>query len=192
MEQKNKFSIIALASIAIVGVLVFGTLDNSNSEVSATEITDMYVYNSYTTIDKQKMKKISDSVIEGTIIDKYSIVQYRSADGKYLKEDSKKIAETQPYIVYEVLTTDVIKNKNKDVKVIKFKVLGGEVNGLTVHTEMPDFEINDKVFVFLEPAIDGKHHEITSGEFGIYKISNDKAKNANSEISVAELKNSLR
>lgn len=196
MEQKNKFSIIALASIAMIGVMVFGTLNYSdienNAELNTTEITDIYVSNSYTTIDIKTMKNISENIIEGIIIDKYEIIQYRSADGEYLKENSKGIAEKEPYIVYELLATDVIKNKNKDTNIYKFKTFGGNLNTIQIHTEVPEFKVNDKVIVFLEPTIDGEHYEITSGEFGIYKVSNDKAVNANSQISVVELKNSLR
>lgn len=190
----NKYSIIALASIAVIGVFAFGMLSNTDStnDIDPNKVTAIYTSQSYTTVDKHDMKKISDDIIEGEIINKYQIVQYRDADGKYVKEKSKKIAETEPYIVYELLTTEVIKNKKIDTKTYTFKTFGGEFNGVHVYTEVPEFEIGDHVVVFLEPSFDGKHHEITSGEFGIYKITNGKAKNANSEVSVKELKDSLR
>lgn len=190
----NKYSIIALVSIAVIGVVAFDMLsntDNTNS-IDPNKVTAIYTSQSYTTVDKHDMKKISDDIVEGKIINKYQIVQYRDADGKYVKADSKKIAETEPYIVYELLTTEVIKNKKTDTKTYTFKTFGGEFSGIHVYIDVPEFEIGDHVIVFLEPALDGKYQEITSGEFGIYKISNGKAKNANSDISVDELKKSLK
>jgi len=192
MKQNNKLSIITLAAISIIAVGVFSITTNMDNIETQTNTSGMMVFNSYTTVDKNDMKKISETILEGEIVDKYEILQYRDANGEYVKEKSKKIAQTEPYIVYELLTTEVMKNGKIDTDIVKFKTFGGNMNGIQVFTEVPSFEIGDKVVVLLEPALDGKHYEITSGEFGIYKVTNGKAKNANSEISVKELKDSLR
>lgn len=192
MNQKNKFSIITLAAISIIAVGIFSITTQVDDVETQENKPGMMIHNSYTTIDKKEMKKISEIIVEGEIVDKYQILQYRDADGNYVKEKSKKIAQTEPYIVYELLTTEVMKNGKTDTSVIKFKTFGGDLNGIQVFTGVPSFEIGDNVVVLLEPALDKEHYEITSGEFGIYKVANGKAKNANSEISVEQLKNSLR
>ncbi len=192
---QQKFSIIALASIAVIAVVAFGTLASTgqiDNSVSTSEKQFIMIQNSYTTVDVNQMIEISSDIVQGEIVNKYQITQYRDKDGNYVKANSKEIAQSEPYIVYELLTTEVIKNTKTDTTVYKFKIFGGDLNDIQIFTDMPELKIGDNVIVLLEPSLDGLYQEITSGEFGVYKISNGQATNTNSVISVEQLKESLR
>ena len=192
MTQNNKFAIITLVAISIIAVGIFGITTIVDDVELQENGPGMMVFNSYTTTDRDAMKEISEKIVEGEIVGKYEIVQYRGVNGSFLDENSNEIAQAEPYIVYELLPTEVIKNRETGTSIIKFKTFGGDLNGIQVFTEVPEFEIGDNVIVLLEPAIDGEHYEITSGEFGIYKVSNGRAKNVNSDVSVEQLKQLLR
>jgi hypothetical protein len=186
MNQNNKISILALATIAIIGTGVLSVISFDNTEVTTNDTTKtgkIVVHNSYTTTDLSKMKDMSQDIVKGIIVDKYPIIQYRDADGNYVEKDSSEIAETEPYIVYEVKNLQSIKAKNDSHQIYKFKTLGGELNGFTVISEMPEYNIGDTVIVLLHESFDGEYQELVAGEYGIYKLSDKKAINAYETIS---------
>ncbi len=194
MKNKNKFSILAVITIAVIGSVYFtSTLDSNN--VNTTNLKDnqneILVFNSYTTTDLTEMKHMADAVVKGKIVDKYQVIQYRDEFGNYVKEDSPKIAQTQPYRVYELQVTDNIKSSSS-TNLYKFKVLGGALNEFTVVSEIPEYQIGDNLVILLHAPFDGEYFEPVSGEYGIYKLEQGKAISHVNTISESSLLEILR
>lgn len=187
----SKFSIIALATIAVVGVAVFSVLEVQN-ETSKSGGNKIIVDNSFTTTKLEELNKISQDVVQGTIISKSHIIQYRDVDGNYVDKDSKAVAEKEPYIVYELKALKKFKTIDGKKQIYTFKTLGGEVGGYTVQTSVPELRIGDEVLILLHEAFDGQYQEIAAEEYGIYKYKNNEFIGKDQTLTEAQLLQKLQ
>ena len=59
-------------------------------------------------------------------------------------------------------------------------------------TDVPEFKKGDKVIVLLTEAFDGKHQELVSGEFSVYKLEKGKALGKEKNLTEEKLLDKLR
>lgn len=192
MNQKRKYSLIALVAISIASVGIMSM--NTSSDVETYEKGSYtVVHNSYFATNLDEQKELSQDIVKGKIVGKTYILEYRDTQGNFLDADSNNIAVTEPYIVYELVTEKSIKSKdNKHKEVYSFKVFGGELNGSKMITDVPEFKKGDKVVVLLTEAFDGKYQELVSGEFSVYKLEKGKALGKEKNLTEEKLLDKLR
>jgi len=195
MNQKSKFLLIALVAISIASVGIISiTTDNAETYNEKTINDGGYtlVHDLYLTTDLEEIRDLSQDIVKGTIVSKTAILEYRDTEGNFLDADSKNIAVTEPYTVYELSTEKSVKSKDNQYKdLYTFKVFGGEINGNKMITDVPEFKEGDKVVVILTEAFDGKHQELVSGGFGIYKIEDGNALGRENNMTEKELLETL-
>ncbi len=174
MNKTNTYSLIALVAISVASVGIF-SMTSPQDEISSESSGYTVVTNLYHTVDLEEQRDLAQDIIEGKIVGKSHIIEYRDVDGNFLEATSDNIAETEPYIVYKLQAEKVVKSNSKTKQIYTFKVFGGEVNGNLIVTATPEFKKGDKVIVLLTEASDGIHQELVSGEFSVYKLEKGKA-----------------
>ena len=200
MTPKTKYSIVSILAIGIASVGLISTTFSDNETqplskpVQTFEPTKTYVDSLYLAehIPLEYQKSVASDIVKGTIVSKSTIVEYRDVEGNYLKKGDSSVVVIEPFTVYELTAENSIKLTDDAKTTYTFKTLGGEHNGNTVITDVPELNVGDDVIVILSEAYDGKHQELQTGVFSVFKIQDKMAVGERQTISEKDLLDSLK
>lgn len=190
MNLRHRIAIFSAIAV-VAGISAFVMIPDGQIQNQEEKPIGMLVEHSYITTDVKEMKDLSQAVVKGKIIDKYQITQHRDEFGAFVGSDSPTVAESEPYIVYEVQPLEVLKD-NGQHQTYKFKVLGGTYKGLRVEAGFDEYKIGDIVVALLNEPLDGQYYEPVTGPLAVYKLENGKAIGAERSMSESSLLQKLR
>ena len=184
-------AITVVAVIATAGVTIYlpGTYDQADQPRVQEEII-LQKMRSYVVTELNDVNALADLVIQGTIVNKYAILESRDEFGGLADSQPSEAVVSTPYLVYEVQPSETFKGER--VSTVPVKVDGGTIGNLTVKSDHEELDAGQEVVFLLDGPFDNGLYQLVAGPYSSFKIQNGNAIGENEEMPLTGLQNRLR
>ena len=189
--------ILPFAAIATVVMIVaaatamymLGTTDQVEQSQIQEEIILQKV-RSYVVTELDDVNALANLTIQGTIVNKYTILESRDEFGVLVDSQSSETAVSTPYLIYEIRPSETFKGERASM--VSVKVDGGTVGNLTVKSDHEELDAGQEVVFLLDGPLDNGLYQLVAGPHSSFKIQNGNAIGEGEKMPLMELQNRLR